>query len=187
MYSPGSLKYSPERMLQCATTLSELGVADAPAALARMLPLLGLTADTLRAKADVLRHHGLDAGKVISAQARVLSRSVDHLNTTLCWLLHVAGCPAAEVQTNPVLLMLSLPKRMRPRFFLALQLGVAGRCKLKSYMAPPDALFLTRALRETPAASWSVEQYKQYIASSEFARFMDREEAARRAKHTAAG
>jgi hypothetical protein len=185
MSFPQLLGYTPERMLRSATALAELGVADVPAALARMPPLFSFAADTLRAKADVLRHHGLDAGRVISAHPGVLAFSVDNLHTKLRWLLHVAGCDAAEVQTNPVLLTFSLPKRMRPRFFLALQLGVAGRCKLMSYMAPPDALFLTRALRETPAASWSVEQYKQHIASPEFARFMDREEAALLAKHTA--
>jgi hypothetical protein len=82
------------------------------------------------------------------------------------------------VQTNPVLLKLSLSGRMRPRFFLALQMGVLGRCKVATCMQPTDAKFLTHTLRGTPAASWSVEQYKQYIASSEFALYMDSQEAA---------
>jgi hypothetical protein len=157
MSLPQLLGLTPAHMLQSATALAELGVADAPAALARMPSLFSLASDTLRAKADVLRHHGLDAGGVISAYPGVLSRSVDHLNTKLRWLLHVAGCDTAEVQTNTVLLGYSLPERMRPRFFLALQLGVAGRCKLKTCMSPTDAKFVTHVLRVRPRhlGAWS--------------------------------
>ncbi len=184
---PRVFTHSPQHMVQAATTLKEVGVADVPAALARCPSLLGNTADTLHAKADVLQHHGLDAGEVISAYPSVLSLSVDLLHTKLHWLLKVAGCNTAEVQDHAVLLTFSLPERMRPRFFLALQRGVLGRCKLVTCMQVTDAEFLTQTLHDTPAASWSVEQYKQYIASPEFASFMDREEAALLAKHTAAG
>jgi hypothetical protein len=174
---------TPERIMQTVKTLAELGVADAPAALARNMPMLGISSAMLRAKAKVLRDHELDAGAVISNHPQVLNLSANTLDGKLQWLLHVAGCCAADLQSNTVLLTFSLPGRMRPRFFLAMQLGVLGRCKVATLMAPKDAAFLAERLRGTPAASWSEEAYKQHIASPEFLSYVDSEEAALRAQH----
>jgi hypothetical protein len=185
MSFPTVLTYSPQHMMQIATTLSELGVADVPAALARNERLLSFTSAMLHTKADVLQQHGLEAGTIISALPTVLNLSTQLLHTKLRWLLHVAGCSAADVQRDPVLLVRSLHGRTRPRFFLVRQLGVGGRCKISSLMQPKDAKFLEERLHGTPAASWSVEQLKKHIASPEFARYMDSEEAALHAKHAA--
>jgi hypothetical protein len=75
---------------------------------------------------------------------------------------------------------------MRPRFYLARQLGVLGRYKISSLMVAKDAVFLAERLRDTPAASWSAEEYKHHITSPAFVRYMDSEEAALRAQHAAA-
>jgi hypothetical protein len=182
---PIVLLLSPKCIMDTATTLAELGVADARGVLVRHPSMACLSSETLCANAKVLRDHGLDVGAATSAMPPVLSLSADTLEEKLQWLLHVAGCSAGYLQGNPVLLTYSLPKRVRQRFFLARQLGVEKRSLLMSYMAPTDAVFLKRALRDTEAARWSVAAYKQYIASPEFTLRMDNEEAALRAQHAA--
>ncbi len=189
MSSPRILtSHKPEHILQTAMTLAELGVADAPAFVAQNGFVLELSSAALHAKADVLRRHGFDAGSIICAQPHVLSLGVraNALDTKLHWLLHVAGYCAADVQANAVLLNCKMG-RMRPRFFLARQLGVEGRCKEAKCMTAPDAVLLTDVLHDTDAASWSVEAYKQHIASPEFLSYMDVKEAALRARHAASG
>jgi hypothetical protein len=184
---PAVLFLTPERMKRTVTTLAELGVANAPAALLRFPNLLGLSSERLHATAAVLCRHGLDTGDVIRKHPHVLGLRADALEAKLRWLLHVACCTPAYLQKNSILLTLSLHGRMRPRFFIAMQLGVLGRSKFEPLMHPADAVFLKRQLRGTPAASCSVEAYKQHIASPEFVRYMDVGEAALREQHAATG
>jgi hypothetical protein len=181
---PQFFSYTPARMRARVAQLEALGVKNVPLALSRHLALLSKSPEGLEAKCALLRRAGLDAGKLVSAQPALLSCSVEGLAAKLSFLYAVTGCTAEDVQHSPVLLLLSLARRTRPRFFVALQHGVgAPRYKLASCVQPSDAHFIARMLHGTRAAAWSVEQYKAHVASPAFHTWAAEREAELRARH----
>jgi hypothetical protein len=172
------------RVLECAERLLRLGVADAdvPRVLARHMPLLSLSAASMDAKVALLRAHSLDVGPIITAQPHLLSCSVANLGEKLDFVFRVAGCSVEDVQRNPILLMLGLRTRTRPRFFLAAQLGALPRYKLATCVQPKDEAFLRRVLRGTQAEEWSVAHFRAHVAAPEFVAWAAAHEAELRAR-----
>jgi hypothetical protein len=177
------------RVLECAERLLRLGVADAdvPKVLARHMPLLSLSAASFDAKVALLRAHGLDVGAICTAQPHLLSCSVANLGAKLDFVFRVAGCSVQDVQRNPVLLMVGLHTRTRPRYFLAARLGVLARCKLITCVQPKDEAFLAHVLRDTPAEHWSAQELREHVAAPEFVAWAAQHEAAQRARHAQRG
>jgi hypothetical protein len=183
---PQFFSYTPARMRARVEQLQAMGLGDVTQALGRHLALLSKSTAGLDTKCALLRRAGLDVGKLISAQPALLSCSEENVAAKLSFLFAVARCTPEDVQNSPVLLLLSLEGRTRPRFFVALQQGVVSRFKLSSCVQLVDARFIQRILAGTPAANWSVEQYRAHAASPAFRAWAAEREAELRASYSGA-
>jgi hypothetical protein len=178
---PQVLGYSKEFVEKRASFLETLGVPDGRAAIAGYFRLLGYGDDTLRNGAEWLRSQGLDVVRIVSAHPELLNRSPEGLSAKLDFMRSVVGLSNSEVL--PVFLASSLDK-MRPRYFYALQRGVAQRYTFGSLVIPSNATFLKMALslpRGTHATAADVAAYQAHIATPAFCAYMDEQDAAIRA------
>ncbi len=186
---------SPEVMTRNVALLTRLGVSDLPRLLMRSSNTVGLSAANVEAKAALLREFGMDAGAVLNMQPGVVNLALDNLRLKLTFFRDVAGCNAEQLRRMPVALQYSLDERIRPRFFLAQQQRVRVRTtcdpvqdtklsgmssakkrrstrllegvSLSTLLQRTDAAYLA-LLEGSPAAGWSVAQYKAHTQSAAF-------------------
>lgn len=171
LYTPASIT------ARAAFLTAEFGIADGMRTALHVSALLHFSEETLRSKAAALRSAGLDATKLLSSAPRLASVSAASLRDKAAWLRDVAGATPAEINAAPALLAYSLRGRVRPRYFFAARLKALDGRALMTFCYPSDADFLETTLRHTAAATWSVEQYRSHIASKEFTKWADAQEA----------
>ena len=180
---PQVLIFSKEFMEKRATFLETLGVPDGRAAIGGQFQLLGSEDDTLQRGAEWLRSQRLDVVRMVSRFPELMLYSPEGLSPKLDFLRSVVGLTTSEIL--PVFLTLSLEKRIRPRYFYALQRGVEHRYAFGTLMQYADAGFLKMAnslAKGAQATAEDVAAYKAHIATPAFRTYMDEQEAAIRAR-----
>ena len=125
---------------------------------------------------------GLDHMKVVTSYPALLGVSVEELQAKLSFLRDVARLSVADLNRGGPLFQASLDKKLRPRFFYALENGAFERSKLSTLCFCSDALFLRKVHQlDAPASKDEVDAYKATISSPDFrARMAAREEETRR-------
>jgi hypothetical protein len=180
---PPVLVFSKEFVEKRAVFLETLGVPDGRAAIAGVFRLLGYKDSTLRSGAEWQRSQGLDVVQMVSGHPQLLVYSPEGLSLKLEFMRNVVGLNTSEIASR--FLIASLDNVMRPRFFYALQRGVAQRYTFGSLVIPSDARYLKMALslpRGMHAFAADVAAYKAHIATPAFLAYMDEQEAAIRAR-----
>jgi hypothetical protein len=179
LYTPASIT------ARAAFLTAEFGAPDGMRTALHVSALLHFSEETLRSKAATLRSAGLDATKLLSSAPRLASISAAALREKAAWLRDVAGTTPEQINAAPALLAYSLRGRVRPRYFFAARLKALDGRALMTFCYPSDADFLENTLRNTAAATWSVEQYRSHIASKEFTQWADAQEAELRRRNAA--
>jgi hypothetical protein len=180
---PPALNFSKEFVAKRAAFLETLGVPEGRAAIASDFRLLGYEDSTLRRGAEWLRSQGLDVVRMVSAHPQLLVLSPEGLSLKLDFMRSVVSLTTSEIL--PVFLTLSLEKRMRPRYFYALQRGVEQRYAFGTLMHCSDKAFLKLAnslAKGVYAAAEDIAAYQAHIATPAFRAYMDEQEAAIRAR-----
>ena len=180
---PHVLCFSKKFVEKRASLLEKLGVPDGRAAIGSNFQLLGYGDDTLRNGAERLQSLGLDVVRMVSGHPELLVYSPAGLSLKLDFMRSVVGLSTSEIL--PAFLTLSLEKRIRPRYFYALQRGVEQRYAFGTLMQFADAGFLKMAnglVKGVQATAEDVAAYKAHIATPAFRAYMDEQEAAIRAR-----
>ena len=181
---PVVLGFSKEFVAKRAAFLETLGVPDGRAAIAYQFQLLGVSETTLRSAAEWMRSQGLDAVRMVSLHPQLLYLSPKGLWPKLDFMRSVVGLNTSKSDTSRFLTA-SLDNVMRPRYFYALQRGVAQHYTFGSLVVCSDAKFLKRANSlaiGVHATAADVAAYKAHIATPTFRTYMDEQEAAIRAR-----
>ena len=141
---PQVLNFSKEFVEKRAAFLETLGVPDGRVAIASQFTPLGVSESTLRNGAERLRAQGLDVVQMASLHPQLLMLSTEGLSLKLDFMRTVVGLNTSKSDTSRFLTA-SLDNLMRPRYFYALQRGVAQRYTFGSLMKCTDASFLKMA------------------------------------------
>ena len=172
--NPTILNYSRESVQKRAAFLETLGVPDGCAAIASQFRVLGFAEETLRCKAEWLRSQGLDVKRILSSHPSLLMLAAKSLLPKLDFMLNVVRLDVGNL--IPVLLASSLDKKLRPRFFYAMQ-HAKQRYALSSLVCSSDATIVKMVHRlEKPATVNEIAAYKAHIASPAFRAYMDEQE-----------
>ena len=178
--NPTILNYSRESVQKRAAFLETLGVPDGRAAIASQFPLLGFAEDKLRSKAEWFRSQGLQVKRLLSSQPSLLMSSVKSLLPKLDFMLNVVRLDVGDFV--PVSLASSLDKKLRLRFFYAMQ-QTEKHYTFSSLITLSDAKFvkMIHSLKR-PATVNEIAAYKAHTASPAFYAYMDEQEQAIRAR-----
>ena len=184
---PQVLSISKELMQKRAAFLDMLGVRDGRAAMARTFQLLCLAEDRLHSNVSWLKSQGIvDVKRALPMYPQMLSPSAKALSPKLDFMRSVVGLENSEISGR--LLLASLDKVLRPRYFYALQCGVLERLAFSTLVPCSDATFLKKIHRhKTAASATEVAAYKAHIASSAFRAYMDEQEQQIRARSADGG
>ena len=177
--NPPMLVYSKEFVQKRAAFLETLGIPDGRATIASNCALLGYAEKILRSNVEWLRSQGLDIKRVLSSHPALLACSAKGLSSKLDFMLNVVGLDAGDLV--PVLLASSLDKKLRSRFFYAMQHD-ARRFAFSSLVISSDATYMKIIHRlKRPATVNEIAAYKAHTASPAFRAYMDEQEQAIRA------
>ena len=171
---------SREYVQKRAAFLETLGVPDGRAAIASHFPLLCFAEERLRSNAEWFRSQGLQVKRLLSSQPSLLTSSVKSLLPKLDFMLNVVRLDVGDLV--PVLLASSLDKKLRLRFFYAMQ-QTEKHYTFSSLITLSDAKFvkMIHSLKR-PATVNEIAAYKAHTASPAFYAYMDEQEQAIRAR-----
>jgi len=160
--SPAVLTRSAEAIHRKIALLRLLG-SDATRIVARLPLVIGLTEQCIRAKFSHLNDVGLDAVKLLHAQPQIFSANIDrNLRPTIEFITRNMGRSLEEIRKNPVCLICSLEKRIKPRYRYMITHGRRKDYSLGTLFTPPDERFALLV------AGQPLQHYQQWLQSSSF-------------------
>jgi len=161
-----SIESSPSfLMLRVPTIQSKIAVWKdlglKPEVMLRRHPnILHRSEDSIRKCLRVLKEAGLDPVRIINAQPPVVSLDIErNLRPTIECITLVMGHSLQEINRNPVCLMCSLEKRLKPRHRYMKLHGMGKGYGLGTICTPTDERFVSLV------ADQPVHHYHQYLES----------------------
>lgn len=110
--------------------------------------LVGFSSDSLKAKMEIFKGFGWSEEEILAAFKKAplfLHLSEENIREKMEFLVGRAGCEQSYTAFNPLLLMLSLEKRLRPRHYVMEVLksnGIVGRASLYKLMRITEKEFV---------------------------------------------
>jgi hypothetical protein len=180
--APTILLYDNNAVLRRAELLQSLGYAAGLEMVLAQPHVLNFAKETVRKYAAWWQQTGLDHVKLITALPTLLGGvPVDDLQAKLGFFRQVAGTSDDDLNNAPHLFGRSLDRRLRPRFFYALQKHeIGGRFGINTLMHVTDATYVAMMQGGTTrdrASEAEVARFRKHVASAEFLAWSKEQEA----------
>jgi hypothetical protein len=181
--TPNVLLYDHDDVVRRVELLMSLGYPEAYEMVLIEPRVLNFKEESVRKCNAWWKQTGLDHLKINARYPTLLAGvPVEELQAKLSFLRDVARLSVEDLNRGGPFLQASLDKKLRPRFFYALENGAFERSKLSTLCFCSDALFLRKVHQlDALASNDEVDAYKETIASPGFrARMAAQEETRRR-------
>ena len=184
------LSSDAERFTKRVELLQSLGYPKAYEMVLKETRVLSYKDETVREHTVWWKQSGLDHRKILEAHSDLLgSPSTADLQAKLDLLARVAGMSTAELNRAGVAFTYSLDKRLRARYFYALQKGRLARFRsMNTMFNKTDATFLAMLQNQpsgTRASELAVARYDKLVNSAKFVAWRERQEARIKAERAA--
>ena len=184
------LSSDAERFTKRVELLQSLGYPKAYEMVLKETRVLSYKDETVREHTVWWKQSGLDHRKILEAHSDLLgSPSTADLQAKLDLLARVAGMSTAELNRAGVAFTYSLDKRLRARYFYALQKGRLARFRsMNTMFNKTDATFLAMLQNQpsgTRASELEVARYDKLVNSAKFVAWRERQEARIKAERAA--
>jgi hypothetical protein len=184
------LSSDAERFTKRVELLQSLGYPKAYEMVLKETRVLNYKDETVREHTVWWKQSGLDHRKILEAHSDLLgSPSTADLQAKLDLLARVAGMSTAELNRAGVAFTYSLDKRLRARYFYALQKGRLARFRsMNTMFNKTDATFLAMLQNQpsgTRASELEVARYDKLVNSAKFVAWRERQEARIKAERAA--